>query len=103
MFSATNFVIRYAGPADVPELVRLGWSSEETWPKGHVIVGEIGGVVAAALAIHENRAVLADIPRAPQVLAHIRAKVAGIHAYRRTPSVADRIRARLRDRLPRHA
>lgn len=103
MFSATNFVIRYAGPADVPELVRMGWSTAETWPKGHVIVGEIAGVVAAALAIDENRAVLASIPGAPQLLAQVRARATGVRAYRQMPSVADRIRARMRRRLPRYA
>jgi hypothetical protein len=103
MYSATAYVIRNARVPDVPELVRLGWATEEDWPSGLILVGEIGGVVAAALAIDENSAVLADIPRAPQVLAHIRAQVAGIHAYRRTPSVADRIRVRLRGRLPRYA
>jgi hypothetical protein len=99
MFSATSHVIRYAGPADVPELVRLGWATAETWPSGHVIVGEIDGVVAAALSIDENRAVLSELPGAPAVLAQIRARAAGIHAYRRTPSVADRIRERMGRRL----
>jgi hypothetical protein len=99
MLSATRYAIRYAGPADVPELVRLGWSTSETWPSGHVIVGEIGGVVAAAFAIDENRSVMADLPGAGSLLAHIRAQAAGIRAYHRTPSVADRIRERLARRV----
>jgi hypothetical protein len=99
MHSATNHVIRYAGPADVPELVRLGWGTAEAWPTGHVIVGEIDGVVAAALAIDDNRAVLSELPGADRVLAQIRARAAGIHAYRRTPSVADRIRERMGRRV----
>ena len=95
MFSATTYVIREARVHDVPELVRLGWATEETWPLGQILVGELGGVVVAALAIDENRAVIAAMRGAPQVLAQIRARAAGIQAYGRTPSVADRIRERL--------
>lgn len=100
MYSATAFVIRDARVADVPELVRLGWSTQQEWPSGQILVGEIGGVVAAAFAIDENRAVTADVERAPYVLAHMRARAAGILAHRRTPSVAERIRERMRDAVP---
>lgn len=96
MFSATAYVIRDARVDDVPELVRLGWSTQEEWPTGQIIVGEIKGVVAAALAIDENRAVTATVSGAPYVLAHMRARAAGILAHRRTPSVADRLRERMR-------
>ena len=95
MYSATAFVIRDARVADVPELVRLGWSTREEWPSGQIIVGEIDGVVAAALAIDENRAVTAAVARAPYLLASMRARAAGILAHRRTPSVAERIRERM--------
>jgi hypothetical protein len=96
MFSATAHVIRDARVDDVPELVRLGWATKEDWPSGQILVGELRGVVAAALAIDENRAVTAAVPGAPFLLAHMRARAAGIKAHRSTPSVADRIRERLR-------
>ena len=99
MFSATAYKIRDAKVADVPELVRLGWATEEDWPTGQILVGEIHGVIAAALAIDENRAIMASVPNAPRLLAHMRARAAGIHAYRRTPSVADRFREQMRQRL----
>jgi hypothetical protein len=99
MFSATAFVIRDARVDDVPELVRLGWATEEDWPTGHILVGEIHGVVAAALAIDENRTVMADMTAAPRLLAHMRARAAGIQAYKRTPSVADRFREQMRRRI----
>ena len=99
MFSATAYLIRDARVDDVPELVRLGWATEEQWPSGHIIVGEIRGVVAAALAIDESWAVAADVARAPQLLAHMRARAAGIKAHERTPSVAERIRERMRGRV----
>ena len=99
MFSATSFVIRAARVDDVPELVRLGWATEEDWPSGDILVGEIDGVVGAALAIDENRAVAADVARAPQLLAHMRARAAGIKAHRATPDLAERIRERLHERV----
>ena len=95
MFSATSFVIRDARVDDVPELVRLGWATSEDWPTGQILVGEIHGVVAAALAIEENRAIAAELAAAPRLLAHMRARAAGIQAYKRTPAVADRIRERM--------
>jgi hypothetical protein len=95
MFSANAFVIREARIDDVPELSRLGWATAEGWPSGEILVGEIGGDVAAALAIDEQRAVAAALDRAPQLLAHMRVREAGILAHRRTPSVAERIRERM--------
>ena len=98
MFSATTFVIRDARLDDVPELVRLGWATREEWPGCRILVGEIHGVVAAALAVDEGRSVLSAVAGAPALLAHIRARAAGIAAHRQTPSVAERIRERM-DRL----
>jgi len=93
MYSATAFAIRDARVDDVPELVRLGWSTQAEWPSGQIIVGEIDGVVAAALATVEDRAVTADVARAPYLLARMRARAAGSLANRRTPSVAERMHA----------
>ena len=95
MYSATAYAIRDIRVDDVPELVRLGWTTSEDWPTGQILVGEILGVVAAALAIDENRAVSSDVAGAPYLLAHMRARAAGILAYRETPAVADRIRERM--------
>jgi hypothetical protein len=95
MHSATSYVIRDIRAADVPALVRLGWDREESWPSGRILVGELHGVVGAALAIDEHRSVRSDIPGASRLLAHMRARAAGIRAHRRTPSVADRIRERM--------
>ena len=95
MFSATSHVIRDIRIDDVPELVRLGWDTEEDWPAGQILIGEIDGVVAAALAMDENRAVHTSVSGAPYLLAALRARAAGIRAHQRTPSVADRIRERM--------
>ena len=99
MYSATAYVIRDIRVEDVPELVRLGWTTSEEWPTGRILVGEIHGVVAAALAIEENRAVSATVAGAPYLLAHMRARAAGIKAHRATPDVAERIRERMHDRV----
>ena len=99
MFSATAHVIRDIRVDDVPELVRLGWATREDWPTGHILIGELNGVVAAALAVDENRTLAADVDGAPFLLAHMRARAAGIKAHQRTPSVAERIRERMRGRV----
>ena len=98
MLSANTFTIRDASVADVPELVRLGWATEEDWPAGRILVGEIRGVIAAALATEENRTVYAAVPSAPYLLAHLRARAAAMEAHERTPSLAERIRERLQPR-----
>jgi hypothetical protein len=99
MYSANTYLIRDVRMDDVPELVRLGWGTAEAWPDGQILIGEIHGVVAAALAVDENRAVSAAVAGAPSLLAHLRARAAGIQAHRRTPSVADRIRERVGHRV----
>jgi hypothetical protein len=99
MYSSSTYIIRDVRVEDVPELVRLGWDTEHDWPSGQILVGEIGGVVAAALAVDENHGVIAAVRGAPYLLAHMRARAAGIRAHQRTPSVADRIRDRLRRRV----
>ena len=99
MFSATAHVIRDIRVDDVPELVRLGWATREDWPTGLILIGELNGVVAAPLAIDENRTLAADVDGAPFLLAHMRARAAGIKAHQRTPSVAERIRERMHGRV----
>ncbi|MEA2282860.1 MAG: hypothetical protein QOK21_3467 [Solirubrobacteraceae bacterium] len=96
MFSATAYVIRDARLADVPELVLLGWATNSDWPLGEILIGEIGGAVAAAFAIDENRSLAARIDRAPRLLAHMRAQAAGIVASRDAPAVSERVRERVR-------
>lgn len=99
MFPANAYVIRDIRVDDVPELVRLGWDSEADWPAGQILIGEINGVVAAALALDENRAVLTSVSGGPYLLAQMRARADGIQAHRRAPSLADRIRERMGQRL----
>jgi hypothetical protein len=100
MYAQNTYVIRQAGLADVPRIARLGWLYDDTWPSGRILVGELDGVVAAALAVDENRAVCASMPGAPLLLAHLRARAAGLLALGRTPSLEDRIRERIGVRLP---
>jgi hypothetical protein len=96
VFPANTYLIRDARLADVPELVRLGWATDGDWPGGHIVVGEIRGVLAAAFAIDENRSLAARVDHTPQLLAHMRARAAGIVAYRDAPAVAARMRRRVR-------
>ena len=77
MFAQNTYVIRTARLADVPRIARLGWLYDDTWPRGPILVGELEGTVAAALAVDENRAVCAAVPGAALLLAHLRARAAG--------------------------
>jgi hypothetical protein len=95
VFAANAYVIRDARLADVPELVRLGWATDGDWPAGQILIGEIGGLLAAAFAIDGNRSLAARVDHAPQLLAQMRARAAGIVAYREEPVVAERIRVRI--------
>jgi hypothetical protein len=95
VFSANAYVIRDVRLADVPELVRLGWATDGDWPAGQILVGEIGGVLAAAFAIDENRSLEARVDHALQLLAHMRARAAGIVAYRDARAGARRMRERI--------
>jgi hypothetical protein len=83
----------------VPGLVRLGWANAETWPNDQILVGEIRGVVAAALGVDENGSLIATVPGAPSLIAHMHARAAGIRAHKRMPSLADRIRERTGGRV----
>jgi hypothetical protein len=77
MYSANVYRIRDARVEDAPELVRLGWATAESWPGGQILVGEIRGVVAAALAVDEDRSLMANVPGAPSLLAHMHARAVG--------------------------
>ena len=93
MYTANTFTIHLARPEDTAALERLGWADD--WPEGDILVGEIDGVVAAALAVDEQRAVFGAGQGVPYLLGHLRARAAGIQAARGAPSVAERIRERM--------
>ena len=98
MYPANVYVIRLAGDADEEALARLA-ELDSAAPLEHpVLVGEIGGRVAAALDLDSGRAIADPFVRTAHLLAHLRVRAAGFEASMRTPDVADRIRAAMRRR-----
>jgi len=102
MFAANAFVIRPARPDDEPALRRLAYLDSAVPLEGRILVGEIDEVPAAAISLDEERLVSDPFQRADVLRTHLRMRAAGIEAYERMPSLADRIRAAMRlERLAR--
>ena len=93
MFPASTYVIRLAGDADETALERIARLDSAAPLEHPVLVGEIGGRVAAALDLDSGRAVADPFLRTAHLLAHLRVRAASFEASMRTPDVADRIRA----------
>ena len=99
MFSATAFVIRDARVDDVPELVRLGWATRRTGRPARSSSARSTASSPPPSPSTRTAPSSADMTAAPRLLAHMRARAAGIQAYKRTPSVADRFREQMRRRI----
>ena len=100
MFPASTYVIRLAGDADDAALERLAQLDSATPLEHPVLVGEIGGRVAAALDLDSERMIADPFLRTAHLRAHLRVRALSFEAGVRTPGVADRIRATMaRNRL----
>jgi len=98
MFPANAYVIRLAGDGDEADLRRIA-ELDSAAPLEHpILIGEIDGRAAAALALGERRAIADPFRPTAALLAHLRLRAASIEAHARMPSVADRIRAALAPR-----
>jgi hypothetical protein len=93
MFPASTYVIRLAGDADETALERIARLDSAAPLEHPILVGEIGGRVAAALDLDTGRAVADPFVRTSHLLAHLRVRAASFEAGVRMPNVADRIRA----------
>ena len=93
MFPANTYVIRLAGDADEAALERIAQLDSAAPLEHPILVGEIGGRVAAAVDLDSGRAIADPFTRTAHLLAHLRVRAAGLEASMRTPDVADRIRA----------
>ena len=96
MFAAHTYVIRLAGDADEAPLERIAQLDSAAPLEHPVLVGEIGGRVAAALDLDTGRAIADPFVRTAHLLAHLRVRAAAFEASLRTPDVADRIREAMR-------
>src|SRR5688500_1297787 len=96
MFAPTTYVIRLAGDADAAALERLAQLDSAAPLEHPVLLGEIGGRPAAALDLDAGRAVADPFLRTAHLLAHLRVRAGAFEAGARTPAVADRIRAAMK-------
>ena len=96
MYPANAYVIRLAGDADEAALHRLA-ELDSAKPLEHpVLIGEIAGRPAAALALDDRRAVADPFTPTATLLSHLRMRAGALDAYAHRPDVADRIRAAMR-------
>ena len=98
LFAANTYVIRNATPADADVLTRIARLDTQRPIEGDALIGEIGGVPAAAVALSDGRVVADPFVRTANLVALLRMRYRARMAARRTPSVADRLRAGVRVR-----
>jgi hypothetical protein len=95
MIDANAYHIRFATREDADELARLAERYSKEPLVGRVLIGYIDGTPAAALSLHDRRAI-ADPSRATgQVVSVLRMRAGAIKAFEATPSLRQRLLAAL--------
>ena len=93
MNSAEPYAIRYATVDDVPALRRLVEQNGRRLFCGPALIGEIGGVAAAAVSLADG-SVIADPSQPTTVLRRLlRVRRDALRAHSDTPSPPERLRA----------
>jgi hypothetical protein len=103
MFPANAYVIRPATRADQAALHRIAALDSQRPLADPLLIGEIDGVPAAAIALTGNRVIADPFQRTLSLTAHLRMRAGAIDAYDRTPSLPQRLRAGVRLRTRPHA
>jgi hypothetical protein len=92
MYAANAYTIRQANEDDVHALRRLAELDSDPRPMtGRVIVGEIKGEIAAAVAVADGRVIANPFRPTAQLVAHLRRRASALRAVERTPSLRERI------------
>jgi hypothetical protein len=96
MYAANAYTIRSATPEDVDALYRLAQLDSDPRPMtGRVIVGEIRGEPAAAIAVADGRVIADPFRPTAQLVSHLRRRAAALRAAEATPSLRERVLAGL--------
>jgi hypothetical protein len=95
MFPANTYRIWIAGADDADTLARLEEQASRPPLDGRVLIGEIAGAPAAALSLHDGRAVTDGSRNADHLVTTLRMRAGAIRAYEATPSLPERLRAAL--------
>jgi hypothetical protein len=92
MYAANAYTIRQANEEDVHALRRLAELDSDPRPlTGRVIVGEVKGEVAAAVAVADGRVIANPFRPTAHLVAHLRRRASALRAADRTPSLRERI------------
>ena len=91
MFAANTYRIRIATEQDSDALRRLAdWNSARP-VEGQALIGEIDGVVSAALSLADGRVIADSSPRTGHLVANLRARAVSAWPYSPTASLSDRL------------
>jgi hypothetical protein len=95
MYAANSYTIRIATARDAEALRRLAALDSKAPLDGAVLVGEIAGTPAAAIALSDGRAVADPFVPTAHLVATLRVRAAGLRSAERTPSLRERLVAGL--------
>jgi len=88
--------IRRATPADAPALRRLAELDSVRPLDGPVLLGELDGTPAAAIALSDGRVAADPFRPTAHLAAHLRTRAQALRAAERSPSLRARVRAGIR-------
>ena len=95
MFAANTYRIRLATEQDTDAVRVLAMRNCDQPLHGQMLIGEIDGVVSAALSLNDGRVIADSSPRAGHLLANLRYRAVATWAYSATPSTSKRMLAAL--------
>jgi hypothetical protein len=93
MIAANAYRIRFATADDADTLKGLADGQEPL--VGRVLIGHLDGEPAAALSLHDGRAVTDPSAETDRVVAALRMRAGAIEAFEATPSLRERLLAAL--------
>jgi hypothetical protein len=98
MFAANSYVIRHATLSDRDAIHRIARLDTQRPLSGQVLIGEIGGVAAAAISLEDGRVVADPFMRTANLTPLLRVRYRAHRSRLETPSLVDRLRAGARVR-----
>ena len=95
MYAANTYKVRMATADDTDSLRRLAELDSQRPLGGNVLIGELDGTPAAAIALTDGRVVADPFRPTGHLVASMRTRAAGLVAVARTPSLRERLLAAL--------
>jgi len=99
VYAANSYVIRQATDADAEALQRLAALDSQSALSGRILIGEIAGEPAAAVALDDGRAVADPFQRTGELLISLRLRAGALTAHEATPHLPQRLINGLSPRL----